>query len=324
MSGAAPTRRGFLGGAAGAAGALALPGLAQAAPDAARAPWATARQVVRRGRAIATSPRGERLLVAHDRRRSVAIVPRGGGAPVVVELAGQPFDVAVARGGRTGAVTSGSWDRPGLTLLDLRAGTVRHRVGIGPAPGRVAFTHDGRRVVVAGGEQEGTICVVRAADGKTLRAAAIGVVPRGIAVAPGDRHAWIALAGEDRVVRVDLRTGRLTRSLATPALPDRIALSPRGDRLLLTHADPRAEHVTELDLRDGRARRLRAGPQPCAVGWTASGRRVAALGGDGAVAVLGARRTLRRLGAPARDLAVVGRRVFTVSDLDDVVRAVRA
>jgi DNA-binding beta-propeller fold protein YncE len=293
-----------------AAGAVAAPPVPRATPE-----------VVRRGRAIAVGARGRRVLVAHDRRRTVAITGR---RSQVVDVGGQPVDVALSRDGRLGAVTTGFWDTPGVALLDTVGGTVLGRIAAGPAPGAVAFTARGDRLVVAGGEQEGTVTVIDVARRAVVREAAVGLVPRGLALVPGRDAAWVALNGEAHVVLVDLATGRVRRTLRTPALPDRIALDAAGRRLLITHGGPDASHVTELDLTTRRVRRHAAGRLPSAVAWTADGRRLVALGGGSQVVELGRRRARHDVGAAPRGLAVAGRRFWTVSAMTGAVTRGRA
>jgi len=315
------TRRGFV---AGALASVAAPALARAqASGAAIAPAKplASRPPVRRGRAIAVSPKGDRVVVAHDRLRTIAIT--GKGRVTLVDVGGQPVNVAVAPGGRLVAVTTGFWDeKPGLAVVDVVAGTVRTRIDVGPAPFDVAFTRDGERIVVSGGEQEGTIHVIDADRLAIVASAPIGLVPRGVAVGPAADRAWVALNGLDRVVEVDLRSARVRRSFHTAPLPDRVAASPDGRRLLVTHGGD--ESVTEIDRRTGRSVRRRAGHQPSAVAWTATGRRLVALGGSGEIVVLRpgrAPRAVKTGGAP-RGLAVAGRRAFTVDALTGKVARV--
>ncbi|MCW2958851.1 MAG: hypothetical protein JWP18_1654, partial [Solirubrobacterales bacterium] len=284
----AVTRRGLLG---GAAAGLAVPvigrvtGLAAAAPLPASAPHAT-RTVVRRGRAIAVSPRGDRLVVAHDQRRTIAIVAPGK-PQRLVDVGGQPLDVAVAPAGRLAAVTTAAWDEPGLAFVDLRTGKVRRRLDVGPRPCRCAFTPDGRLLLVTGGEQEGTVHVIDAHRLTLLTTARVGLAPR--SVVAGRRNggrAWVALNGEAHVVGIDPRTGRIRRTLRAPGQPDRLALSPDGTRLLVTHGGRRADRVSELHTGTGALVRRTAGPLVSAVGWTHDGRRLVALGGEAAVVLL--------------------------------------
>jgi DNA-binding beta-propeller fold protein YncE len=189
----------------------------------------------------------------------------------------------------------------------------------------VAFTHSGNRLVVSGGEQEGKVYVLDTKPFEVVAQAQIGIVPRGIAVLRGDRAAWIALNGDDRIVRVDLRTGRVKRTLHTPALPDRLALSPDGSRLLVTHGGRDADHVSEIEVASGRVHRHFAGRLPSGVAWTAHGQRLVALGGASRVVRLGSgrRHASRHVGAAPRGLAVAGRRAWTVSAVTGEVSSVR-
>lgn len=318
------TRRGFLAGAAaGTAGAAGLPALARAADLPASTPKA-ARTVVRRGRAIAASPKGDRLVIAHAARSTVEVRgPRG--ASRLVDVGGQPVDVAVAPRGTVAAVLTAAWDDPGLALVDLRTGAVRRR-RVGQAPDSVVFSRDGRRIIVTGGEQEGRVTILDALSLKLLVDRPVGIAPRGVAAGPGP-VAWIALNGDARVVRVDTGTGRVTKTLHTDPLPDRLALSRPGTRLLVTHGGFGVDHVSEITVADGRVRRRRAGRLPAAVTWTARGKRLVALGGDGAVVVLpksGTPRRLRTKGGAPRGLAVAGSRAWTVDALSGVVSKVHA
>jgi DNA-binding beta-propeller fold protein YncE len=268
-----------------------------AAPAAnAQAPWPARPVAARRGRAIAAH--GRTLVVAHDLRDTVAIVR--GRRRRIVDVGAQPLAVAV--GPDVVAVATAGWDAdPALVVLDPATGDIRRRRTLPFAARALRFA--GERLVVAGGEQEGTLLVV---GGPRVE---LGRVPSGLAV-HGDR-AWVALQADDRVAEVDLERGRIVRERRVAALPDRLAVAPDGRRLLVSHGG-RDTRVTLLDGRD--AQRLHAGRQPSAVAFTAAGAPLVALGGEDAVVRLG-RRARRRVGAAPRDLAVAGRRFFTVSAL---------
>lgn len=319
--GPSATRRGFL---AGIAAGVAVPSLGRAAEADGSVVIAARQEIVRRGRAIAVSPDGRRVVVAHDARRTVAVIERG--RTRLVDVGGQPLAVAVSPDGRTAAVTTAFWDKPGLAVVDLVAARRRDRVDVGPVPWGVAFTPDGRRIVVTGGEQEGTVHVL---DVKTLTLAArgqVGLVPRGVAVEPDGRHAWVALQADARVVRVDLRAGRVRRTIRTASLPEQISISPEGRRLLVSHGGPGAEHVSEIVVRSGRIVRHRAGRRPVGVGWTGRGRRLVAVAGDNRIVFLTAGRgkpRSRSAGGAPRGLAVAGERAFTVDAVTGAVTRVR-
>jgi YVTN family beta-propeller protein len=302
-------RRSFLTGAA--AGAL-VPPLLRPVRTAAAVEAKPA--VVRRGRAIAVSAK-RTVVVAHAQRRTIAIGRK------LVDVGGEPLELAIAPDGRLCAVTTAFWDEPGLALVDLRAGIVVKRLNVGSAPFGLAFSSDGARLYVTGGEQEGTVSVI---DPERLRVVAqrpVGICPRSVAAVPGDDAAWVVLNGSDEIVRVAQRNGRVTRRLRTPALPDRVAVSPDGRRLLVTHGGRRAEHVSEIEIRTKELTRHRVGRLPSAVAWPRAGRRLVLVGGTGELVQIGGRR--RRVGGAPRGLAVVGGHAWTADSLTDIVTRVR-
>ena len=302
------SRRGLLLSSTALAGAAAV-----VRPSTAPASIAARARTVRRGRAIAV--RGRRVVVAHDQRRTIA----SGGR--LIDVGGEPLDVAISADGRVAAVTTAAWDAPALVVVDLVRGRVLHRIEVGPAPRAVAFTGT-RRVVVTGGEQEGGVWIVDVSHAKVLAHAAVGRCPRDDVTAPGGDAAWVALNADDRVVKVSARTGRVRRTLRTPALPDRLALSKDGRRLLVTHGGREAELVSEIDVRSKRLTRHRAGAFPSGVAFTATGRRLVTLGGEGAVLTIG--RGRQRVGGAPRGLTVAGRRAFTVDGLTGEIAQVKA
>lgn len=320
----APTRRGFLAGAL-AGTALPLLGRGTDAVAATPGPLQAEQVIVRRGRAIAVSRNGKVLVVAHDRRTTIATRPAGRGATRIIDVGGQPVEVAVSPDGRYAAVTLAFTEKPGLAIVDLRSGAVHARVAVGPAPFAVAFTAGGSRLLVAGGEQEGALHVLDTKDFTVVRRTVVGLVPRGIAVARGGGSVWVALNAEERIVRVDLRSGRITRTLRTPALPDRIAVSPDGRRLLVSHGGPDAGRVSEIEVASRRVHHHAVGRLPSGVGWTPRGRRLVALGGAGQVVALGRprRRVRGDIGGQPRGLAVAGERAWTVDDLTGQISGVR-
>lgn len=309
----APTRRAFLGGAAAAA----MPALAKAGAPRVLVP-ARARTSYR-ARAIAASPRGQALVIAHSGRRTVAVRLRG--RTRLIDVGGQPVEVAVSPDGRLAAVTTASWDEPGLVVFSLRERSLQ-RIAVGAAPYGVAFTADGKRIVVSGGEDAGEVHVV---DVERLRVVArrdLGICPR--AVAGTADGAWIALNGERRAVFVDGSSGRVRRRVVVPAQPDRVAVSLGGERLLVAHGGSEAERVSEIRLAGHVLHRHRVGRLPSGVGWTANERMVIALGGSGEIVMISPRGMRRRMvgGAP-RGLAIAGRRAFTVDALTGEPAGVR-
>jgi hypothetical protein len=274
--------------------------------------------VLRRGRAIVADPHGRRLLVAHDRRRTLAIIDRRTHRTKLVELPAQPIDVAISPDGRLAAATTAWWEGPALVLLDLATGTIRRKIDAGPAPFAVAFTRGGHHLLASGGEQEGTLSVVDVARGRVVGTTGLGRVPRGIAV--GARFAWVALQGDAMALGVDPRSGKIGRRVATPPYPDTIAISPDGRRLLIGHRGG----ASEIKLPHGRPRSLESGAHPSAVAYGARGTRLIALGDAAEILEIArsGRKRHHKVAPGPRGLAVAGGKAFTVSHLTGVVNRV--
>jgi dipeptidyl aminopeptidase/acylaminoacyl peptidase len=317
----AASRRAFLGGAlAGAASPLLGGTVAQAAKS--RIPVAQPK-TVRHGRALAVSPDGRTFVVAHDRRRTIGIVRRRGSR--VLDVGGQPVDVAISPDGRLAAVTTGAWDEPGLTLVDLRAGRVSRRVDAGTSPFGLAFADRGRRLIVVGGEGDGLLRIFDSPSLALLAKEAVGISPIAV-VADKDDHVWVSVSGQDRVTRVSLDSGRADKSFSVPSTPDRLALSADGRRLLVTHGSLSAEKVSEVDLKKGTLRVHRAGRLPSAVAWARGDTRLVALAGAGEVVEIGkgGRRKRHAVGGSPRDLAVARGKAWTVDHLTGDIKRVKA
>jgi DNA-binding beta-propeller fold protein YncE len=315
----ASNRRQFI---AGALSTALVPAGAKAQTQTPTAPGRLKRRVRHRSRAIAVAPRGKRLVIAHERERTIAIVT--GKRRRSVDVGGQPVEVAVSPDGRLAAVSTGSWDLPGLAVVDLASGKRRRRLDVGPAPFGVAFSSDGGHLVATGGEQEGTVSVLRAPNLRPVAETQIGIGPRGVAVVPGAEEAWIALQGSDQLIRIGLADASILRTIRTPPLPERVAVSPDGKRLLVSHGGRDSERISEIDVRSGRAKRLSAGRMPSAVAWGPGGSRLVALAGSGEILAIspGGRRRRYQVGGVPRGLAVVGRRAWTVDGLTGLAKAV--
>ncbi len=310
------TRRSLvLGAATGAAGWAAsgplLGGIAGAAEPAPCAPTPPGRRTTAiaatpGGRTVWTADAGATTITRHrtrdlSRLRSIDV----GTAPVAL---------AVAPDGRQAVVLTSAHDRPGLVVVDLRSGAI-DRVDVGAAPQAVAFTADGRHAWVTG--EEGLFRVTPA-TGAVTAPVDLGGRARGLALHPDGRRALVALHTSSAVAVVSLQRRRVTRRIATEAFPSQVAISPRGNRALVTHSGYGTRGVTLLDPEGGRAlRTLRTGADPTGVAYSRGGSvAIVANAGDGTVSVLdmrtGRHRRRARPGGAPRAVAVAGRRGISV------------
>jgi YVTN family beta-propeller protein len=144
-----------------------------------------------------------------------------------------PAGLSVSADGRTLAVALNQADR--VALVDLATSAVR-TVAVGAYPFAAAFAPDGRTAYVTN-EDDGTVSVVDVAAGKQVATIDVGGAhahPEGMAVDAARKRLLVAVANRDRLVAIDMPTGKLTwsadvgRPEAPGAQPVAVALSPDG------------------------------------------------------------------------------------------------
>ena len=76
--------------------------------------------------------------------------------------------------------------------------------------------------------------VVDTATGRQIRSIRVGRYPRGIAIDPQSRFAYIAVMGSSNLVRIDLRTFALHTLHGVGSSPRHLVMSPAGDYVYVT------------------------------------------------------------------------------------------
>ena len=138
--------------------------------------------VVRRGRGARGRPPtaavswSSRTTARDDRRSSSPARTRA------VDVGGCPLEVALSPDGLLAAVTTGFWDAPGARPRRPGRREGRRRVPTSARPRVPSRSRRRTRVVVAGGEQDGTLTVLDAATLNVVATHTIGRVPRGLAL----------------------------------------------------------------------------------------------------------------------------------------------
>jgi YVTN family beta-propeller protein len=143
-------------------------------------------------------------------------------------------------------------------------------VAVGAVPKYVAVTPDGARVLVTNW-CSADLSVIDAASAKEVaRIPLRGQHPRGIAVSPDSRTAYIALMGSDRLVRVDLASRSVSDYARTGDGPRHIVLSRDGRHLFVTNNGDGT--VSKLDRATGRVVTwVRTGKEPRSLAISADG-----------------------------------------------------
>ena len=143
-------------------------------------------------------------------------------------------------------------------------------VPVGAVPKYVALTPDGRRVLVTNWCSS-DLSVIDAGTAKEVaRIPLRGKHPRGIAVSPDSRTAYVALMGSDRVVRVDLASRAVSDYATTGDGPRHIVISRDGRHLFVTNNGDGT--VSKLDRASGSVLRwVRTGREPRSLAISSDG-----------------------------------------------------
>jgi YVTN family beta-propeller protein len=145
--------------------------------------------------------------------------------------------------------------------VDTRTFAVDKVVAVGAVPKYVAATPDGRQVLVTNWCSADLSVIDTATAKEVARVPLGGKHPRGVAVSPDSRTAYIALMGSDRVVRVDLPTRRVAAYASTGDGPRHLVISPDGRHLFVTNNGDGT--VSKLDRATGRVLKwVRTGKEP--------------------------------------------------------------
>lgn len=162
-----------------------------------------------------------------------------------------PVDLLLTRDERlavTANQTSGT-----VSLLDLASGKVLQELPCGERPAALAFTPDQSRLLVSC-TYSGEVVLFRF-DGDRLHEDGriwVSFEPRGLAVAPDGKRAYVALTSGHRVAVLDLDRKSVAGSLDTGRWPRYLALRPDGKLLAVGCSGDGG--VCVLDLDQGRKR----------------------------------------------------------------------
>lgn len=239
------------------------------------------------GQVFAQNMMYEHTVVAFDadgnRVRTISDAVRLGdygvdGHPGTVK--GAPVEMAFSPDGRTGwvsnyamygagflpegkdACTSPTGQSPSfLYKVDVATHRITAVVKVGVVPKYVAATPDGRQVLVTNWCSM-DLTVIDAATARVTTTIPLGGKhPRGIAVRPDSKVAYVALMGSDRVVAVDLPRRSVRAFAQTGDGPRHLVISPDGRTLYVSNNG--ADTVTSVDAASGRVTgSVRTGDEP--------------------------------------------------------------
>jgi DNA-binding beta-propeller fold protein YncE len=139
---------------------------------------------------------------------------------------------------------------------------------VGAVPKVVAVTPDGRFVLVANW-CTWDLSVVSTERGREVRRIPMGRYPRGVTVSPDGSAAYVAIMGDDHLVRVDLNTWE-TSTIPIGSGPRALEIDKKGRTIYATLNA--AGRVAKLDLRSGRVTTVATGELPRSLAVAADGK----------------------------------------------------
>jgi YVTN family beta-propeller protein len=279
-------------------------------------------------------------MVRPGRLRTFMITPRLISLAAALTMTATPVTLASQGTPRPrGTLVVSNMSDNTATILDAASGRVLATVPTGEGPHEVAISHDGKWALVSNygvrGAPGNTLTVIDVARAEAARTITIAghQRPHGMAFFPGDTLVAVTSETSQAVLVVDLRDGRVTRTLPTRGRGSHmVAMTARGDRLFSGNIADGTISMIDASGRDS-ARVMPVGRAPEGIATTPDGSLVfAGSNRDSIVVVIDTRKgtpidTLRGFGLPYRiavtpdsRLAIVSDpvraqvRVFTVSD----------
>ena len=145
--------------------------------------------------------------------------------------------------------------------IDTKSLEIVDAVEVGTVPKYVAITHDGSTVLVTNWCSM-DLSVIDTKTAKVTDTIPLGGDhPRGIAVAPDDKTAFVAIMGDDHTVAVDLTSGEVRDFAKSGEEPRHLLVSPDGEHLYITNNGEGT--LSEVSTETGEVtREVRVGDEP--------------------------------------------------------------
>lgn len=138
-----------------------------------------------------------------------------------------------------------------LALVDLASGAVLAEADCGERPSHLTLEPSGESVLATAADS-GELFRFAIADDRLEQTARLplGREPRGMAVSPDGRLAYVALSAAASVAVIDLTEWRLVDEIAVGRWPRFLALSPDGTRLAVGCSGDRGVAIVDTELRE--------------------------------------------------------------------------
>lgn len=153
-----------------------------------------------------------------------------GDSNLAAERDRSPVDLALSPDGNW--LVTANQTANSLSLVRLEDGQLIGEVPTGARPAAVAFTPDGKRLLASGAYGgELSLYDFDPAGLKPAGSIQLGFEPRGIAVSPDGKLAYVALTADNVVAVVDLAKREVSERIEVGRWPRYLCLTPDGNRL---------------------------------------------------------------------------------------------
>ena len=190
-----------------------------------------------------------------------------------VDLGSMPVGMALAPSGDKLAVVLSGWREQGVQIVDLKTHRVLQTLTQPAAFLGAAFSHDGKRLYVSGGNEDAIFCYLWQGDTATLERKIVlaekapgkfgSHYPAGIAVSREGRYLYVAENVADDVAVVDVAAGNVVQRFPTDHYPYAVEVTSKGKVYVSAWAaGTLAEFQTAADGRLIPKGKLEVGPRP--------------------------------------------------------------
>lgn len=158
-------------------------------------------------------------------RRPRGIVASPDGRYLYIALSGSPIEGPPEE--RHGPLPPPDKSADGIAVFDIATRSVSRVIRGISDPEKLAVSHDGRHLYVAG---EDKAVVMDVTSGTLLARIPVGDDPEGVRVSPNGRYVYVTSEADNRVSVIDTATNRVVKQFSVGQRPRSVAFSPSGTR----------------------------------------------------------------------------------------------
>ena len=127
----------------------------------------------------------------------------------------------------------GTFNAPGVSVIDTSSNTVVTTVGVGDTAWGVAIKPDGTRAYVAN-NGSASVSVIDTSSNTVVSTVRVGNAPIGVAITPNGTRAYVTNHDDSTVSVIDTSSNTVVAAVAVGSGPNGLAITPDGSRVYVT------------------------------------------------------------------------------------------